>query len=261
MLMRGVTPIPEGVLDTVLGPEAAILDVGCGSGIWCSEIGQNYPLAKVIGLDVAKCDPKDPPNNCSFIQGNLLDGLEQCYGQFDLVHCRAVIIHVEPAKQNWAVRELVKCLRPGGLVVLSDFDELFLDEHRTRLPAAQDNDASEKRVSWMARLRCELFRQEDPVDSILRFKIRDALQDDPEIDQTTLGTALYEVPVGWEGYNDENGALLGKMASLDFMDGLERISEDVIEVWGRNVTPELTGTGTRFIHRWHSTWARKTGST
>lgn len=105
----------------------------------------------------------------------------------------------------------------GGLIILSDWDELFEDEHGERLPAVRDEEGSSVRGSWMARILNTLMRREDPEESVLRIKIRDTLQESSIIDPRTLQTALYRVPVGWDGNNIKDGALLGSLSRLDIM--------------------------------------------
>lgn len=43
-----------------------ILDLGTGSGIWAMDIADQYPSAKVIGVDKAPVQPTMIPNNLTF---------------------------------------------------------------------------------------------------------------------------------------------------------------------------------------------------
>jgi ubiquinone/menaquinone biosynthesis C-methylase UbiE len=43
-----------------------ILDLGTGSGIWCIEMGELYPSAEVIGVDLSANMPSWVPPNVHF---------------------------------------------------------------------------------------------------------------------------------------------------------------------------------------------------
>ncbi|KZS94726.1 S-adenosyl-L-methionine-dependent methyltransferase [Sistotremastrum niveocremeum HHB9708] len=269
-MTNGLTSVPKEELDALLqrrpgGPSPSVLDVGCGSGIWCLEMAKAYPAAEITGIDLARCMPNNCPNDCTFVQSNLLDGLEKYRGKFSLVHSRTVLSHIKAEQRKWAIEELVRCLRPGGLIVLSDWDEIIVDEHGARLPAAQDK--SDSKGSWLARVSNEAYGR-DPIDSIIRFTIPDVLQQSAGIDQETLRMAFYLTPVGWDGGKTKNGALLGKMMRINFMDAFDAFkpvylkrgfSEDLIQEWRRKLDYEFSGKGQRVFTRWHSTWARSRG--
>ena len=78
-----------------------ILDVGTGSGNslkhaltmqgqWAVEVAEQFPTARVIGMDLAPIQPtSDIPVNCEFIIGDLTEDLVSFGGgSFDLVHSR-----------------------------------------------------------------------------------------------------------------------------------------------------------------------------
>jgi tRNA1(Val) A37 N6-methylase TrmN6 len=43
-----------------------ILDLGTGTGIWCIEMGDEYPSAEIVGTDLSKIQPGWVPPNVSF---------------------------------------------------------------------------------------------------------------------------------------------------------------------------------------------------
>src|SRR5258707_8963775 len=64
----------------------AILDVAAGTGIWCKEIAQQFPLTRVVGLDLEdikrrRCNPA----NYELLRGNLLERLPLRDNPFDFV--------------------------------------------------------------------------------------------------------------------------------------------------------------------------------
>ncbi|KZT41753.1 S-adenosyl-L-methionine-dependent methyltransferase [Sistotremastrum suecicum HHB10207 ss-3] len=274
-LLNGLCPVTKAELDDLLKPTAtvpipAVLDVGCGSGIWCLDMAHGYPHAKIVGFDLTQCSPSTTPVNCSFVQGSVLDGLGQFHGKFALVHCRTVLIHIAPDKQMWAIDELVRCLQPGGLLIISDWDEIFVDEHRKRLPAAKDEPDDGVPRSWMTRITNEIFKRDDPSDSILRFQIERALQENAVVDKESLRMNVYHIPVGWDGGDIENGEILGKMATIDFLDVSARfklvfasrgVPADVIENRAHHLNAEIRGERQRIMSRVYSIWARTVTST
>ncbi|KFY06121.1 hypothetical protein V492_08143, partial [Pseudogymnoascus sp. VKM F-4246] len=68
-----------------------ILDLGCGTGIWCIDVADEYPSAEVIGVDIAPTQPEWVPPNCRFE----LDDMEQPWmwskNSFDLIFLRDLI--------------------------------------------------------------------------------------------------------------------------------------------------------------------------
>ncbi|KZS94765.1 hypothetical protein SISNIDRAFT_31171 [Sistotremastrum niveocremeum HHB9708] len=132
------------------------------------------------------------------------------------------------------------------------------------LPAAKDNGEPGERGSWLARVTNEAYAR-DPIDSVLRFIVSDALKNSDSVDQETLGTALYLSPVGWDGGDAEHGAYIGEMVRIDFMDAFDAfkpiylkrgIPEHVVHEWRALLDKELRGISRRIFTRWHSTWAR-----
>lgn len=65
------------------------MDVGTGSGLWCVEVAQEFPGAKVVGTDLSPIQPTDIPDNCEFIMESLLDGLSFDTGSVDYLQARS----------------------------------------------------------------------------------------------------------------------------------------------------------------------------
>ncbi|KZT41719.1 S-adenosyl-L-methionine-dependent methyltransferase [Sistotremastrum suecicum HHB10207 ss-3] len=269
-VQRGLCPIPKSDLDVLLAPKAngapsAILDLGCGSGIWCTDMAKIFPHANVVGFDLARSSPSDTPENCFFLQGNILDGLKDFYGQFDLVHSRTMVVHLKPNQRKWAINEITKCVRPGGIVILADWDEPILSEHGQILPAAREDSEPGTPQSWLIRILNEVWHRSDPVLTVVRLAIRDALAENARVDQETITSALHNIPIGWDDGSIENGALLGQMMRMDLMEFVRAfkpvlqsrgVGEQVIDSWIEHADLEFSGADQRVITRLHSTWAR-----
>jgi len=73
-----------------------ILDVGAGTGLWCISMGDLYPMAEVIGVDISPSMPTLVPTNVRFE----VDDAEEdwTYSQpFDYVHGR----YMAAAIKDW----------------------------------------------------------------------------------------------------------------------------------------------------------------
>jgi ubiquinone/menaquinone biosynthesis C-methylase UbiE len=110
-----------------VGPGAAVLDVGCGTGIALREIAEMVgPEGTVVGLDPstamlleAERRLRGVPAHVELVKGTATStGLEA--GRFDAVRTERVLMHV--AQPLEALTELARVTRPGGRVVLIEPD-------------------------------------------------------------------------------------------------------------------------------------------
>lgn len=100
----------------------SILDVGSGTGRWAYEMARLFPNANVVGADIAPPN-QDPtsledarPDNCAFVQGNILEGLPFGDGSFDFTHMRLLLFAIPEQRWPDVARELVRVTRPGGWI-------------------------------------------------------------------------------------------------------------------------------------------------
>jgi ubiquinone/menaquinone biosynthesis C-methylase UbiE len=104
-----------------------ILDVGCGTGVVGIDLLNLIPSAQsLIGLDlepsILRVAKEKIPNERegNFVAGNVYD-LPFIRSSFDLVGCQYVLQHLsQPAK---ALSEMRRVSRPGGQVVIFEFDD------------------------------------------------------------------------------------------------------------------------------------------
>lgn len=116
----------QGLYAAPIGQPASILDVGAGTGRWAIEMAQQFPRARVIGLDVkppavderasAGVGVDMRPSNYSFVAGNALEGLPFPDGSFDFVHMRLLFTAIPHDRWPFVVGELARVTRPGGWV-------------------------------------------------------------------------------------------------------------------------------------------------
>ncbi|KAI9719178.1 MAG: hypothetical protein M1828_006271 [Chrysothrix sp. TS-e1954] len=127
-----------------------VLDVGCGTGIWCEAYAEAHPTAQILGVDIAPplldmTNHKFPPN-CAFQKFNIEDDWDHLVdeGPFDYIHARMLILAV----RDWPrlFRQIHRCLKPGGFV------ETF--EGNVQLEAAGDLDPRDSSaIRWYNSLR------------------------------------------------------------------------------------------------------------
>lgn len=107
-----------------IGRPTSILDVGCGTGRWAMDMAQQFPQAKVVGVDLvppqsesaAEPSVEMRPANYSFTQANVLEGLPFADATYDFVHQRLLYLAVPTAQWPGVIAELVRVTRPGGWV-------------------------------------------------------------------------------------------------------------------------------------------------
>ncbi|KAF5541744.1 hypothetical protein FPHYL_11732 [Fusarium phyllophilum] len=96
-----------------------IADLGTGTGIWAIEIGEKYPSAEVLGLDLSPIQPTWVPPNVKFYVDDIED--EWLNGDdFDFVHLRNMIpILKSPVS---LLKQVYANMKPGAWVELQDVD-------------------------------------------------------------------------------------------------------------------------------------------
>jgi SAM-dependent methyltransferase len=101
-----------------VGQPGSVLDVGCGTGQWGFELGEEFPEAAVVGLDLVPSKAGSPPNY-RFVKANVLQGLPFASESFDFVHQRLMLASAVPVS-SWGdlLADLARVMRPGGWIEL-----------------------------------------------------------------------------------------------------------------------------------------------
>ena len=105
-----------------------VLDIGCGTGTLAVLLKQRHPGVEVTGLDP---DPKALARaqrkaerarvRVRFEQG-FADEIKHSAASFDVVVSSFMFHHLEPDQKAGTLREIRRVLKPGGRLLLVDFD-------------------------------------------------------------------------------------------------------------------------------------------
>ncbi len=112
----------------------AILDVACGTGIWCREMAQQFPRARVVGFDIdqtplnrsrgaSRPGGQFPPN----FHFQIADALQPFPFEdetFDFVHARFIAPFVPIDRWPHVVGEMMRVLKVGGAIEIVDMERL-----------------------------------------------------------------------------------------------------------------------------------------
>lgn len=96
-----------------------VLDLGTGTGIWAVDMGDTYPSAEIVGVDLSPIQPSFVPPNVRF----LVDDIESEWvysAPFDLIHLRAMA----PAVKDWPklLASALHWLTPNGYIEIQELD-------------------------------------------------------------------------------------------------------------------------------------------
>ncbi|KAN0116888.1 S-adenosyl-L-methionine-dependent methyltransferase [Hyaloscypha variabilis] len=96
-----------------------ILDVGCGTGIWAIDMGDEYPSAQIVGVDLSPTQPSLVPPNVQF-EIDDVEGDWTYNTPFDFIHTRFMVASIV----NWPklVKQTFTHLKPGGWCEFKDWD-------------------------------------------------------------------------------------------------------------------------------------------
>lgn len=181
-------------------------------------------------------------SNVRFEIQDLCRGLEFPDSTFDVVHCRRVLT---PGVTEWraAIRELLRVLRPGGLLLIGE----------SSFPLSL-SDGTEPPLGSATRELAEVVRasmRELGLDPELRLKLKSELRGNPQVDQ--VETANFNIP-------------LGDWPREKALQAVGRIGLEALTVSFRSLTPLLRQVGyddamiSMLASRLHEEWdVRETG--
>ncbi|EJD53212.1 S-adenosyl-L-methionine-dependent methyltransferase [Auricularia subglabra TFB-10046 SS5] len=275
-LLRGILgalyPCDSDVAHAVLAPprepdgqRPQVLDIGSGSGLWAMQMAMEFPHANVVGLDINLSKPAHVPTNCVFETGDITHGLSRYYGQFDFVHCRCMA----GAVRDYAVllREIWKCLRPGGICVMGEGDLRVYNEEKVLAPIRLDND-NDPTHSWLARLLFEVLQLNSRRSaSSIGWQLERFLSEDGGFEDIQYKRRY--APIGWAGDGSlgDEAPLVGRLMKqncYDFVRAwrplllMNSFAAEQVDSWIRAIDHELHNpTVLKQYNVWHYAWAFK----
>ncbi|KAL2142528.1 hypothetical protein VTI28DRAFT_1085 [Corynascus sepedonium] len=111
-----------------------ILDIGTGTGIWAIEMGDQFPAANILGVDLSPIQPEWVPPNVRFMVDDVESPWLHPRNYFDYIHSR----HTVMAIKDWPklMRRALEHLRPGGWFEMQEVHHFPISANRTRpMPA------------------------------------------------------------------------------------------------------------------------------
>lgn len=101
-----------------------VLDLGTGTGIWCTEMGDKYVGAEIIGLDLSAIQPEYVPENVHFFVDDFEEEWVDADNTYDFIHIRHTIHSVR--NLELLLQRAYSHLKPGGYL---EVQELHYSPH------------------------------------------------------------------------------------------------------------------------------------
>ena len=216
-----------------LPPGARILDLGCGTGIWCRDIAKEYPSATVIGVDISPPatssgpDQRTTPSNVSFHKADVQEPWSFAGADegFDLIHCRLLFLGVRD--WNAVLRNVTMHLKPGGYVQLLDVPwSQELPGKGVNEPETAYETWTRHKISSVQRMGVEYFaplRHAELAKSFGLEVVKDEL------------TPYYVDPKGWDKNTSEE---IGDMVKEIYLRVIDMLGANPMIWKGAGLTPD-----------------------
>jgi ubiquinone/menaquinone biosynthesis C-methylase UbiE len=138
------------------------VDVGTGSGRWVIEVADQFPSAKVCGVDLSPIHlDENDPKNAEFVVMDLTEGLKFEEGSVDLVHSRSFtsllaynrMVHGGLTESQWPsyMKEIYRILKHGkGWAQCAELSPPFAYSENGKLPQESAlGEVSFSHSNWM----------------------------------------------------------------------------------------------------------------
>ncbi|KAK8025333.1 hypothetical protein PG990_003156 [Apiospora arundinis] len=95
-----------------------VLDIATGTGLWAMDFAREHPGAHILGTDLSKIQPENPPENIEFIRDDAEKPWEFGTTKFDYIHLRFVFSCFNDPK--FVMRQAFEHMSPGGWIEYMD---------------------------------------------------------------------------------------------------------------------------------------------
>ncbi|KAF8531256.1 S-adenosyl-L-methionine-dependent methyltransferase [Gautieria morchelliformis] len=128
MMGPWVAPLPD-VLASEPGRVKSVLDLGCGTGAWITNVARAFPECSAVGVDLVPVPSMVIPPNCRIEVDDINLGLEHFYDSFDVVQTRLISSGIKD--YAGLIDHIARCLRPRGLIVLYECEYRLYNPDKT----------------------------------------------------------------------------------------------------------------------------------
>jgi len=229
-----------------------ILDIGTGTGIWCTSMGNLFPKAEIIGTDLSPIQEHDAPPNVRFL---IEDAAEDNWGShlYDYIHTRMLLGSFEDFRD--IINRAYRYLEPGGMM---ESQELY--------PTAYCDDGTMPADHAF----CEWTRTQDEAAMTLGRPLRIANKMKKWYEQAGFVDVHEEVlkmPINqWP--KDPQLKMLGRFWGQMLLEGLQGFSlayftrafgwtKDEVEVYLVKVRRAIADKNVHAYHKIYVVWGRK----
>jgi ubiquinone/menaquinone biosynthesis C-methylase UbiE len=142
-------------------PDAEILEVGTGTGVWPVEVAKMLPGVNIQATDINDTyflSPENTPPNVTFSVQSVLELPQDWSNKFDLIHQRLLICGLSTENWRTALQELYRVAKPGGWIQLIEIDSQAFQPRNDR--------AGKKLLGWLHDLMNQTGLVVDAVDHV-----------------------------------------------------------------------------------------------
>jgi ubiquinone/menaquinone biosynthesis C-methylase UbiE len=121
---RWMVPLVDDAFQKSGIENGIILDAGCGPGLLTKELAERSEKNKIVGIDISPYAIKQAKKNCASLKNASFEvatihKLPFTKNFFDLVVCKDSL-HQFPTNPRGALTEMVRVLKPGGMIYIYD---------------------------------------------------------------------------------------------------------------------------------------------
>ncbi|KAF8864026.1 UMTA methyltransferase [Acephala macrosclerotiorum] len=111
-----------------------IIDLGTGTGVWCMEMGDRYPSAAILGIDLSPIQPVWVPPNVRFMVDDAESSWLEPENFYDFVHGR----HLTPAIKDFPalIRRAYNHIKPGGFLEFQEIEPFPYSDDSSLAPSS-----------------------------------------------------------------------------------------------------------------------------